>query len=359
MIHVEVGPAPDEFLNSSLRKREVEALRAWLGKLADVLLPAPALAGRYYSVPGLLGKLEAAFAHKCAFCESAIAPGEGAIMFYRPVGSPGGKVDAKSYYYPWLAWDWSNFYLACQDCVLVREAGFKVVQKAVPDVSHLDRENVVFYAAVEEPSLLNPRIEAPVAFLQFSENGEIGARNGAERGQYTIGSLKLNRPALVQKRKEEAQKFKQLWLAAGTAWTADPNSAAPDVVDLTTTLTAQYRSSKPFAGLKAYLLMEWLLGEELVARRSNNPFAAAREREPWLQVYQAAMETLGIQESTDSPVRVSDERSTPTVQGQSAVGVAQASTIQVINIQGDMYQIGSISGGSIIVGRGDRLPEEE
>ena len=285
MIHVEVGPAPDEFLNGALRRGELDAIRAWLSYPPDMRPLAPATAGRHRNMPSLMGMLEVGFAHKCAFCETGIPPGKGEIMFYRPVGSPGVKTDSsKSYYYPWLAWDWSNIYLACRDCVELREAGFKVKTKAIPDVIHLEQENAIPYYQVEEPYLLDPRIDIPIAFLQFTENGDITARDEAERGRYTIRNLKLNRSFLVQKRKQEAQDFKRLWLEAGTAWMADPSSAAPNVVELTTALTVQYRSSKPFAGLKAYLLMEWLLGEEMVARRKDNPFAAARGREPWLRI---------------------------------------------------------------------------
>ena len=71
------------------------------------------------------------------------------------------------------------------------------------------------------------------------------------------------------------------------------------------------------------------------------------------------METLGIQESIDSAIRISDEKPSASGQGQSSAGGTKADTIQVINIQGDMYQIGSISGGSIIVGRSGRQPEAE
>lgn len=350
MIHVEVGPAPDEFMNTPLRKREVALLRTWLDSPADGRPPAPALSGRYRSVPGLLGKLEAAFAHKCAFCEAGIAPGAGEIMFYRPVGSPGVRIDPRAYYYPWLAWDWSNFYLACRDCMLVREPGFKVMQKVVPDGSHLEQDNAAFYAGLEEPYLLNPRIDTPIAFLQFSENGEIQAREGAERGQYTIATLKLSRPVLVQKRKEAAQAFKQLWLAARTLSLADTPDGAPLLVEAVRMLAAQCQGSTPFAGMKAYLLIEWMVGETKIALDSAAYFAAAIQRAPWLQAYQAATTTLGIQKRSGAQVQVSVERPVAAEVAATGSGSTQAS-VTYIYIKGDMYQIGSIRGERVTVGR--------
>lgn len=349
MIHVEVGPAPDEFINTPLRKREVGLLRTWLDSPADGRPPAPALSGRYRSVPGLMGKLEAAFAHKCAFCEVGIAPGAGEIMFYRPVGSPGVRIDPSAYYYPWLAWDWSNFCLACRDCMLVREPGFKVVQKAVPDGSHLEQENAAFYAGLEDPYLLNPRIDTPIAFLQFGENGEILAREGSERGRYTVANLKLNRPALVQKRKEAAQTFKQLWLAARTLSLADTADSMPLLIEAVSMLAVQCQGSTTFGGMKAYLLIEWIVGETRIALDSASYFAAAIQRAPWLQAYQAATATLGIQKRSSAQDQISVER--PAAELASAPSGSTHTSVTHIYIKGDMYQIGSIRGERVTVGR--------
>lgn len=359
MIHLEVGPAPDEFLNGALRRGELDAIRAWLSYPPDMRPLAPATAGRHRNMPSLMGMLEVGFAHKCAFCETGIPPGKGEIMFYRPVGSPGVKTDSsKSYYYPWLAWDWSNIYLACRDCVELREAGFKVKTKAIPDVIHLEQENAIPYYQVEEPYLLDPWIDIPIAFLQFTENGDITARDEAERGRYTIRNLKLNRSFLVQKRKQEAQDFKRLWLEARMASLENPTTIAPSLVELVGRLAARCQHGTPFAGMKAYLLLEWLTGETKIALDSAGFFAAAIQREPWLQVYQSAMETLGLEKPSDARMQVSADKPTQATPTHTDSGSTQAN-VTYIYIKGDMYQIGSISGGQIAVGRKATTPNAE
>jgi hypothetical protein len=360
MIHVSCPPAPIDFAGEPIRLREVAALRSWLSLPQAERGPAPLTERRQVELPYLIGRLEVVFLCKCAFCETRLEPGKGKLMFYRPIGSGKSQTDgsARGYTYPWLAWDWSNYYYTCRDCLDMRESGFRVTeQHAVGDVLDLERENATAYYWEEKPLLLDPRIDVPVKDLDFTEDGWISARDNAKRGQYTIANLRLNRPALVDKRKEDAQQFKRLWLLARKAFFDDPTGAAPDVVGLAAALAAQCQPNMPFAGMKAYLLLEWLISESKVAMDSGNQFAAALKREPWLQVYQAAMTTLWLEKPIDSRLQASEDKSAIYGQGQMASGTTQANAFQIIYIKGDMYQIGSVNGGTISIGSGGGPPK--
>jgi hypothetical protein len=357
---VSCPPAPIDFLCEPIRLREVAALRAWLSVPQSERGASPLTERRQVEVPYLVDRLEVIFMYKCAFCETGLEPGKGKLMFYRPVGSAKAQTDSSGriYSYPWLAWDWSNYYYACRDCLDMRESGFRVAeQHAIGDVKDLDRENATAYYWEEKPLLLDSRIDVPIKDLDFTENGYIAARDNAKRGQYTIANLRLNRPALVDKRKEEAQQLKRLWLTARRALLDDPTGATPDVVGLAKTLAAQCQRSMPFAGMKAYLLLEWLIGESKIATDSDNRFAAALKREPWLQVYQSAMTTLGLEKPIDSHLQVSEDTTAASGQGQIGSSGTQANLTQIIYIRGDMYQIGSINGSTISIGPGGGAPK--
>jgi uncharacterized protein (TIGR02646 family) len=145
-----------------------------------------------YRIPiPALGKL---FHQKCAFCESKVnLDSNGIVDHLRPKWATRG-LSSKDYapdHYWWLAYTWSNLYLACPACNKHRGQRFPVKGKRIagPDED----------AALEQPLLLDPCHDTPEAHLHFDTSGTVKALT--HRGSVTISLVSLNRPQLVNRRR--------------------------------------------------------------------------------------------------------------------------------------------------------------
>jgi hypothetical protein len=150
-----------------------------------------------------LGKL---FYRKCAYCESPVdGDTSGEIDRFRPFAdatnlSGQGSAD----HYIWLFADWENLYLACSSCNRAKRTLFPVEgERARPLTPH----NVAHDA--ERALLIDPCLDEPSDHLAFLETGTVEPLSG--KGEVTIKVLNLNRPDLVDARRNAWQ---QTWLAA-------------------------------------------------------------------------------------------------------------------------------------------------
>lgn len=162
---------------------------------------------------------------KCGYCEMIVIGGQpGDVEHYAPKGdireldesAPGQEVPFLSSVegrktkvlsqlgYWWLAYEWSNYLLACAIC----NQSWK---GAIFPVLEQPRSLPPSLASQERPLLLNPFDETdPDEHLRFSDLGQIEARDQSLYGKATIRTCGLDRDSLVKARREKSRRAYQL-----------------------------------------------------------------------------------------------------------------------------------------------------
>ena len=144
---------------------------------------------------------------KCAYCESQSgSTGPADIDHYRPKhraeGLRKGEIDPDHYW--WLAYSWDNLVFCCQDCSRNKRTRFPVIGKRLEPGDP---------PGAEQPLLLDPYgTDDPSEHLWFEEDGSV--RPISDRGDVTIEVLALNRPNLVERRREAAERTQSVLAAA-------------------------------------------------------------------------------------------------------------------------------------------------
>lgn len=144
---------------------------------------------------------------KCAFCESKVAHiSYGDVEHFRPKAgwrqAEGEPLGLPGYY--WLAYEWTNLFLACTLCnQQFKKNLFPLQTSARRARSH--KEDVT----AEDPLLLDPTVDDPEAFISFREEVPY-AVDGNARGEATIHTLGLRRDALAEQRRKHLTLVKTL-----------------------------------------------------------------------------------------------------------------------------------------------------
>lgn len=147
--------------------------------------------------PEVLSSLFKLFDGKCAYCENSIISEETAVVsHFRPTQAAGDQdasTNNSEHHYSWLAYEWGNLYLACQNCNRSKANLFPVRGRRAALLTSLDevRES-------ETAILLDPCFDQPERHLDFLWNGTCASRT--QRGSLTIDILALNRPSLIASR---------------------------------------------------------------------------------------------------------------------------------------------------------------
>ncbi len=187
-------------------------------------------------------ELHRLFHSKCAYCESPLeSRRDGDIEHFRPI-SRAINLDGKmASGYWWLAFEWSNIYLACAPCnrtykrnrfpVRGRRAqyGTNVADEdalLLDPCQSLDFEEVHFYH-VPDPALEEVRIDPET-----------------ERGKITLETLGLNRTDLRRRRFEEWQRFAELLNQSIV------NTAAPAQPTIERGIRSALGPESPFSSMK-------------------------------------------------------------------------------------------------------------
>jgi hypothetical protein len=103
--------------------------------------------------------------------------------------------------YWWLAYDWSNYLLACEVCNSVWKGNLFPVRQP-PARQAPPAEN----GGAEVPLLLTPfGSRDPARHLVFNADGSVEPRNGSPFGRETIRTCGLRRQALVKERRYAAE----------------------------------------------------------------------------------------------------------------------------------------------------------
>jgi len=171
----------------------------------------------------IIKELRDLYHDKCAFCESKIPVDEVTQKFRSNKGTVEHYRPKKGGYY-WLGYEWTNLFLACNECNGPKGDKFELIsplkkQKNPPltldgkfDFERIKADSAELLA--ECPSLLHPEIDIASNFFQVKRDGEIEIipnkekdRNNWRRADYTIGCVRLNRWQLVEVRKKIIDNF--------------------------------------------------------------------------------------------------------------------------------------------------------
>lgn len=147
--------------------------------------------------------LGAAQHDKCCFCESKLEHAQfGDVEHFRPKArtqQSSGTLPMTGYY--WLAYAWPNLYLSCVVCNQRHKRGlFPLVNPDQRVTSHHRAAEL----DAEQPLFVDPGRDDPRAFIEFRREYAAPIESNA-RGSMTVEALQLNRPALVERRRERRQ----------------------------------------------------------------------------------------------------------------------------------------------------------
>ncbi len=198
------------------------------------------------------------FRDQCAFCESRTTDGHAAhVVHFRPrSGAVGLDGNRSPEYYAWLVVDWENLYLSCANCHRSRGARFPVRGERASWGARwpLHQEGAL---------LLDPCVDHPQRHLIFSADGLVSAvpfdlldaqerdRFGVPtRGQVTIDTFALNRPNLVEQRRDRAA----LLTSELKKKYPNPFRRLPLPREIAQEL---YGPDEPYLGMKLQLIEEW------------------------------------------------------------------------------------------------------
>lgn len=152
--------------------------------------------------------LHALFNGKCAFCESLIRNvKQGDVSHFRPKqGAEGLTGESEHHYYAWLAYEWDNLLLVCQDCDRLRPQSSDGIITGKGARFPVDGPRASLLSTVDEcrsfeaGTLIDPCFDMPHKHISFSYDGECIGRT--PRGKLTIEIMGLNRPDLVSIRRQ-------------------------------------------------------------------------------------------------------------------------------------------------------------
>lgn len=155
-----------------------------------------------YGAPSVKQALSLAQHDKCCFCESKISHvAYGDVEHFRPKAAcrASTEVPERKPGYYWLAYEWSNLYLACEQCNRRHKRNlFPLEDESARVLSHHEAAKL----AAERPLYIDPvgsEEDDPEKHITFREEY---AKERTPRGLATREGLGLNRPELVERRRD-------------------------------------------------------------------------------------------------------------------------------------------------------------
>jgi uncharacterized protein (TIGR02646 family) len=140
---------------------------------------------------------------KCCFCEAKLGHAQfGDIEHFRPKAKTQQHAEGEpttGYY--WLAYEWRNLYLSCEVCNRRHKRGLFPLANPERRVSSHHRAGDLHE---EQPLFVDPGRDDPTRFIEFRREYAAPVDH-SPRGIITIDALQLNRPALVEHRRERRQ----------------------------------------------------------------------------------------------------------------------------------------------------------
>ncbi|OLE52257.1 MAG: hypothetical protein AUG51_18960 [Acidobacteria bacterium 13_1_20CM_3_53_8] len=176
---------------------------------------------------------------KCFLCESKITHiAFGDVEHFRPKAayrqSTSDPLQKPGYY--WLAYEWSNLFLACQLCnQLFKKNLFPLVNPSARATSHKHK------IEREKPLFINPSLDDPEEYISFRREVPYPIKNNP-RGKTTITDLGLKRQKLNEKRLERYELLEQLYLIAFRTPAIPESKRAKDLLAQAVQDNAEYAS---------------------------------------------------------------------------------------------------------------------
>jgi uncharacterized protein (TIGR02646 family) len=134
------------------------------------------------------------FYGKCAYCESSLLRQRGDLDHFRPKQAAGQLNRRTSvHHYAWLAYEWRNLYLACQECNRNKRNLFPVEGKRAPLGMPIEQ-----MYQIEQGTIVDPCVDLPNEHFAFDVNGDCLPLSA--RGEISIRVFGLNHPGLVAAR---------------------------------------------------------------------------------------------------------------------------------------------------------------
>jgi uncharacterized protein (TIGR02646 family) len=250
-------------ISAKWKKWQAVAVTKRAAIVAAWRIKKPFTIDKHYRDKAVKDELWSIFGGKCSYCEIRLEGAQfGDVEHYRPksgvrdtddheVLDPGGNPHPG---YFWLAYDWANLLIACAECNQVKISK-NLVKHGKGERFPLEAGQRSFTptdGVVEQPTLLNPRIDDPTEHLIFDASGTISWRT--ERGRRTINLLGLNdRDGLLEARKETCSDLRGMYVRRMAA-AVDGNIALFD--ELTKQIDTHRDGKKPFSATTAVLIRE-------------------------------------------------------------------------------------------------------
>jgi len=175
---------------------------------------------------------------KCFLCESKITHiSHGDVEHFRPKAAYRQSAsDTLHTGYYWLAYEWSNLFLACQLCNQVFKKNlFPLSNPTARATSHkkpLSRE---------KPLYLDPSVDDPEQHISFRREVPFPV-DGSARGKATITDLGLERLKLNERRREHYDRLQLLYEVAQMNPPIPQSADAKTLLDRATLDSAEYAS---------------------------------------------------------------------------------------------------------------------
>jgi uncharacterized protein (TIGR02646 family) len=176
---------------------------------------------------------------KCFLCESKITHiSHGDVEHFRPKAAyrqrASDKLEKPGYY--WLAYEWSNLFLACQICNQVFKKNlFPLSNPTARATSHKKR------IGRENPLFIDPSVDDPEEFISFRCEVPFPLNNHL-KAKATIEGLGLKRPKLNERRLEHYERLKMLYQIAYKLPPIKESGEARELLDRAVQDAAEYAS---------------------------------------------------------------------------------------------------------------------
>lgn len=161
---------------------------------------------RVYAHSAVKTKLKREQRGKCAYCERSLNGDYGAVEHFRPKGgyaAADGALRKPGYY--WLAYDWDNLLLSCDECNTgCKRNLFPLEDENARDIGKRD-------VSREEPLLINPAQDDPgdcICFERFVVKPRLADGKENRKGRTSIDILRLNdRNDLLESRRRRWEEY--------------------------------------------------------------------------------------------------------------------------------------------------------
>ncbi|WP_285769117.1 AAA family ATPase [Peribacillus sp. SI8-4] len=263
MIHIERGnePLPGEVLSLEKRRlieyleelKELDVLQTGNKQIFSRRFQANSiekLNQRWNSI------LHERFCGKCAYCESPLELTGGGVENFRPINVFDDERKPINYenHYVWLAYEWSNLVVSCNDCSMYKKNYFPLKGRRARFGGDISNEKTL---------LINPCVNYPEKHLYFDDFGWVRGRS--EEGVHTVELLKLNRTQLVEARFHELARLKKALKDKEFNYVG-----------------RSFESSTGFIAAKKGLLSSWLLKDR---ERRHDFFRLKIRQEPYKSLF--------------------------------------------------------------------------